>query len=102
MESQSTLTISFKQNPAVAEAVSGKQIGDKLELECHATIKEMSGDGIVLSIDAVVPDGYEVAEPDEAERMSPPAMPIASPGMGAGDETIPSAIASMVQRKRIR
>ena len=100
MESQTKLVISFKQNPAVAEASQGLGVGDAFEGEFKATIAEINGDGIVLNLEAVVPDGYEVADPEDTAHIASPTVPAGSIGLGAGDETIPSAIASMVRRKK--
>jgi hypothetical protein len=100
METQTKLSISFKQNPAVGEACQGKQVGDAFEGDLKATIAELSNEGVVLNLEAVVPDGYEVAPGDDADTVSSPAVPAGAIGVGAGDQTIPSAIASMVQRKK--
>jgi hypothetical protein len=95
MESSTTVVVSFAQNPAVAEALQGKAIGDECELELKATIKEMSPDGVVLNVEALVPDGYEVKEETESSPAPPPSMV----GAGAADQTLPTMMASMVGKK---
>jgi hypothetical protein len=98
METQTKLVINLKQNPAVAEACAGKSVGDKFPVEFPgATLSEVNAENIVLDLDAAVPEGYEVSEPEEANvAMMGPSIGL---GTGAADQTIPSAIASMVRRK---
>jgi hypothetical protein len=95
MESSTSVVVSFAQNPAVAEALQGKAIGDECEFELKATVKEMSADGVVLAVEALVPDGYEVKEEPEETPASPPGMM----GAGAADQTMPTMMASMVGKK---
>lgn len=99
MESQSSIAVAFAQNPALAEYFAEKQkkIGDECELELKVTIKELSDTGAVLNIEALVPEGYEVAEDDDKE---PKTEGMAySPMMGSADTTIPTALAARVQKK---
>lgn len=98
MESQSSVSVAFAQNPALGEffSESGKKLGDKLKLELEVTVNELTPEGAVLGIEALVPEGYEVVD-DGDEKVSAPAA--YSPAMGAADETIPSALASRVKKK---
>ena len=93
MESSTSITVSFAQNPAMQEALQGKQIGDACEVEMKSTIKELTTDGVVLQVEALVPDGYEV-KPDGDENAAPP-IAAATPA----DETIPTATASKIGKK---
>lgn len=93
METQSTLAINLKQQPAVAKAIQGLSIGDEFNPSLVAKIKELGSDTVVLAIDAVVPKGYEV-EKDGDEIVN------ASTGSDP-DATIPNAIASMVKQKKV-
>lgn len=92
METQSTLVINLKQQPAVAKAIQGLNIGDKFNPNLVAKIKELGSDTVVLSIDAVVPEGYEVVSDGDE---------VVNAGTGTDpDATIPNAIASMVKQKK--
>lgn len=99
MESQSSIAVAFSQNPALAEYFAEKQkkLGDVCKLELEVTINELSDTGAVLGIEALVPEGYEVAkvkiEEPKTEGMA------YSPMMGSADATIPSALAARVQKK---
>lgn len=99
MESQTSVAVAFSQNPAVGEALQTKKVGDECELTLKARISELSADGAVLKIEALVPEGYEMADEEEESVAEPGAMPGAAV-LGAADTTIPSAIASMVRRKK--
>lgn len=92
METQTTLAVNLKQNPAVAEAVQSLAIGGKVKLELRGEVKELTSDTVVFKIDAVIPDGYEVDEQSEEAAASPM-------GVNNPDETIPTALASMVRKK---
>ena len=96
METQKALRISFKTNPAVAEAAQGKSIGDEFNVEMKCKIQDIKPDEIVVGIDAVVPEGYEVLK-EEDETMPPP--PPSDPTATSATDEIPTALASMVKRK---
>lgn len=94
MEATTSLVINLKQNPAIAELASQLQLGQKISWEIAGSVKDITPDSIVLKVDAVVPEGYEVAEEGEEGEAPQPVGPATS------DETIPSAIASMVRKKK--
>jgi hypothetical protein len=95
MESQTEIKVYFKSNPAMAEAVRAASLGDEAKGQFIGKYKEITDDFAVIGQVALVPEGFEV---DEAADAAP--QPMASPvGVGAADETIPTAIASMVSKK---
>ncbi len=92
METQSSIRILFAQNPAVAEAASGKQPGDPFPIELSKpTIKSMDASSVEVVYEAVVPEGYE--EKEESDEAS------AVPMTGMADATIPTGVASLVGKK---
>lgn len=80
------------QNPAVAEAVAGKQPGDEFPIElANPRIKSLNGSEVEVVYDAVVPEGYE--EKEESSEA------VATPMTGMADATIPTGVASLVGKK---
>ena len=95
MEAQSTLRVSLKTNPAIAEAIQKSAIGDKFDIEAKCTISDIKPDEVVLNIEALVPEGYEVADDgdEKTDAPIPPAVGIMS------DNSIPTALASIIKKK---
>lgn len=60
MNKPDIFSITFDQNPALAEALRDKKIGDTLELEVHCTLKQQTAEGAEFTIEAVVPEGFEL------------------------------------------
>lgn len=89
MEKRDSFFISFDQNPAAAEAVKTKKVGDDFPGEIRGKIKSVQGDGIEVTVDAFIPEGFEEKE-DEAQ---------AAPMTMSGSEPTMSPIASMVAPK---
>ncbi len=83
------IRITKDQNPAVFEYLRDKKPGDKCEFELHATLKATDQEGADMIVEALVPDGYEVA--DEGEEPDAPQM------TGNPDGMTPTAM--MVKRK---
>lgn len=81
--------VTFEQNPAMKEALRDASPGTKIEVELHATVKSMDAEGVVLTAEAVVPEGWEIDEEGEKE----PAMP-------APPESMMTPTAMLVRRKR--
>jgi uncharacterized protein YdeI (YjbR/CyaY-like superfamily) len=67
MQVPDVLRATFDQNPALAEALQNSKPGDKLELELHVTLKSKDAEGADFTIEAVVPEGFEVAGPEEEQ-----------------------------------
>lgn len=93
MQATSSLSISLNSNPALAEALSGKAVGDKIKLQLECSITELSAAAAVFGVEAVVPEGYETA-PDEDEEAEPAAPVAMNP-----DSNIPTGVASLVRKK---
>ena len=69
--------LDFTSNPSLAEALSGKQAGDKIKLELEVLVKGIDEKGISGEIEpgTIVPEGYEAEEPDEEGNQTTPAPP---------------------------
>lgn len=65
MTKPDVLHVTFDQNPSVEEVVRDKKPGDKLKLELHVTLKQAGAESADFTVEAVVPEGYEVAEDAE-------------------------------------
>lgn len=78
------LRISRDQNPAFFEYLADKKTGDPLKVEVQGTLKDVDAESGTITVEAVVPEGFEV---DDSEAIPP-----------VGDsEMTPTAI--MVRRK---
>jgi hypothetical protein len=74
MNKPDEVRLSFDQNPALSEATQSMALGDKLKLEMHSTLKDRDAEGIVLTVEAAVPEGYEVDEESEDAGAISPSM----------------------------
>ena len=83
------IRITWDQNPALKEYLRDKKPGDKLKCELELSFKASDQEGADLIVEALVPEGYEVA--DEDEEPDAPAM------TGNPDGMTPTAM--MVKRK---
>lgn len=66
-----TAIITFKNNPAVQEAMQSMRPGEKGKCEVRYTLKSIGADSAEVIIEAWVPEGYEVS--DQADEMNLPA-----------------------------
>lgn len=95
MEARDKLRITFEQNPTLAQLCQGNacKAGDKVEWDLRGTIANVDAEGVDVVIDAVIPEGYELAENAEPGET-------ARPGAGAlGSEAIISPLAMIVKKK---
>lgn len=90
METRDILRVTFDQNPAMAEAVAQSKPGDKVKGEYLGMIKSKDSEGVDIVLDAVIPEGFELAD-DEVGRV-----PMGGP-MSAEPTLSPSAMT--VRRK---
>lgn len=87
MQKPDQLRVTFDQNPAMSEATANAKPGDKVVLEVHCTLKAKDAEGVDLTIEAAVPEGYEV-DPDKPET-----------GMSMGMDSVMTPTAMMVRKK---
>jgi hypothetical protein len=78
MNAPDQIRVTADQNPALIEALQNAAIGDKGVAELHFTLKARDGEGVDLIVEAVVPEGYEIAKEEKpgamGGMMSPDAM----------------------------
>ncbi len=93
MNKPDQVRLTYDQNPSLAEAIKGKKNGDKLKWEMHSTLKASDAEGVDLTIEAAVPEGFEI-DKDATDN---------SPGgvgsMSASDAQM-TPTAMMVKRKQ--
>lgn len=68
------LHLSWDQNPSVREALGDKKLGDKCTIELHLQVDDINPDGADFTIEAAVPEGYELSE-NEDDASSPGTIP---------------------------
>ena len=83
------VNISFDQNPACAEAFRNAKSGDKGTMGFQYTYESGDQTGCILSVEAFVPEGYEVAKDAETHQMNP---------MSTGGDSM-TATAMLVRKK---
>jgi len=66
------LTLSFENNPGLAEAFGDKAVGDKVKLEIVGTVAMVDEAGAEVSVDKAVPEGYEAVEEAPPPGQGPP------------------------------
>lgn len=71
MQKPDVLRVTFDQNPSMVEALADVKPGDKGKCEVHYTLKDKDAEGANFIIEAVVPEGYEIADDDEEEHQTP-------------------------------
>jgi hypothetical protein len=53
----------------MAEVTQNAAVGDKLVLELHVTLKAKDMEGVDLTVEAAVPDGYEINKDAKEPQM---------------------------------
>jgi len=87
------IRVQYDQNPAVMDAYGGKKPGDKCKFEVMATVLSMDTDGISFTVEAVIPEDYEL---DEDAENSPGSISV------LGNETAQTPASMMVRRKKMK
>src|SRR5437868_2754186 len=60
MNKPDQVRLTFDQNPSLSEAIRDLKPGDKLDLELKTSLKSSDADGVDLTIEAAVPEGFEI------------------------------------------
>lgn len=90
MNKPDQVIVTADQNPAFFEVLKDKKPGDKGECELQYSVKEVGTESAVLTAEAWVPEGYEVAEGEETG----PEVPQNNPG-----DAMMTPTASLVRKK---
>lgn len=91
MHAPDLMRVTYDQNPAMLEAMAQVSLGDKVKFEVIATLKSKSAEGAEFTVEAVVPDGYEV---DETGDKVPPTI------MGTASDEMPITPTAMLVRRK--
>ena len=62
MNKPDIMRVTFDQSPHLSEATRDMAVGDRIEFEVTATLKARDQEGVDFTIEAVVPEGYELDE----------------------------------------
>lgn len=60
MQAPDKLSLSWDQNPSVRESLANMKPGDKFVIELHTQIDSIDPDSGKFTIEAAVPEGYEL------------------------------------------
>lgn len=91
MQSPDRLHLSWDQNPSVREALGDKKPGEKCTIELRLQVDAVNPDGADFTIEAAVPEGYEIAKDDDNA---------AAPGSMPDDATPLGVVVRMQKAKR--
>jgi hypothetical protein len=93
MQKPDEIKLTFDQNPSLAEALQQVAVGESVELEIKATLKSKDTEGVILTVEAAIPDGYEMGEPGDEQE------PVAGMGDGMLTAAPMTPTAMLVRRK---
>ena len=84
------MRVTFDQNPAMMEATAQTAIGEKIEFKVIGTVKNRTPEGLDITIEAAVPEGYEVDDEETAGTI----------GNGVSFEDVPMTPTAMMVRRK--